>query len=68
MWCVDFLHHPLPTIIPISNSQNLQIYKNILESDLQCIQVIHFISTCVSWDRTHDGRAAVTQCSTNQAT
>lgn len=38
-----------------------------LESHLRCIQCIHFISTCVPCDQTHENCAAITQCSTTQA-
>ncbi len=38
-----------------------------IQSDLQCIQVIHFfVSTCVPWELNPQPFALLTQCSTTE--
>ncbi len=37
-----------------------------IQSDLQCIQVIHLHSTCVSWESNPQPFAQLTQCSTTE--
>ncbi len=37
-----------------------------IESDLQCIQAIHFFSICVPWELNPQPFALLTQCSTTE--
>ncbi len=49
------------------NNINLHLCDAFIQSDLQCIQVIHvFISTCVSWESNPQPFALLTQCFTTE--
>ncbi len=37
-----------------------------IQSDLQCIQVIHLVSMCVPWELNPQPFALLTQCSTTE--
>ncbi len=37
-----------------------------IQSDLQCIQAIHLLSVCVSWELNLQPFALLTQCSTTE--
>ncbi len=44
----------------------MHLAEAFIQSDLQCIQAIHFSSVCVSWELNPQPFALLTQYSTNE--